>query len=95
MLYTEMKGIKWNFILIRMYRRMSLWYQDKGRCLKKQTMIELIVRFDNIQILKPFTAITKDSTIREKHALDRRENIYSAYSWQRFNRQKRKPKEHI
>ena len=59
MLYTEIKGIKWNFILIRMYRRMSLWYQDKGRCLKKQTMIEMIVRFDNIQILKPFNSNNK------------------------------------
>lgn len=58
MLYTKIntrgiKCIKWKFILIRTYGRMSLWYQDREGYLKAQIMIEKSGRLDNIQILKP------------------------------------------
>lgn len=58
-------------------RRMSLRdIRRKGRCLK---IIEMIMRFDEHSNFKTETAI--------KDYNQRRENIYSAYSWQRFNMQ--------
>lgn len=66
MLYTinsrSIKGIKWKFILVRIYRRMSLWCQDRIGCFKAQTMIEEIGRFDNLQILKLLTTTNNQKT---------------------------------
>lgn len=69
MLYAKInsraiKDMKWKFI--RMYRRMFLWYRNWGGCLKAQTIVEKIGRFDNIQILNLWTKMKQNTTIRRK-----------------------------
>lgn len=75
MLYTinfrSIKGIKWKFILVRIYRRMSLWCQDRIGCFKAQTMIEEIGRFDNLQILKLLTTTNNQKTPQLKRKIMR------------------------